>query len=149
MDKIHLSWDDIGLLVQELHKDTQHLDTDNTAIIGITRGGLIPAVILSHLKNNCPVFTVGTKSYNGVKRENDVIYQMLNPDEIAQFKQLYIVDDICDTGKTFLNLKNKILHPNIVSCSIVYRQNEIYKPDYSGVQILDEKWVVFPWENHK
>ena len=149
MEKIFLSWDDVTALVGEIQKDTSHLDSDQNAIIGITRGGLVPAVLLSHLKNNIPVFTVGTKSYNEEKREEDIVYQELNVENLQKYSKVFIVDDICDTGQTFLQLKNKILHPALISCSIVYREDATYKPDYYGVQILDKKWIVFPWEKHK
>ena len=149
MEKIFLGWADVSTLVNEMHKDTCHLDTDQNAIIGVARGGLIPAVMLSHLKNNIPVHVIGTKSYNNTKRENDTIYQSLNTEDIQKYSKIFVVDDICDTGNTFVNLKNNILHPNLISCSIVHRHNAIYTPDHYGVQLLDEKWVVFPWESHK
>ena len=149
MEKIFLGWDEITALINEIQKDTSHLDSSKNAIIGIARGGLIPAVMLSHLKDNIPVYAIGTRSYKEEKRQEDVIYQELNLDEIKQYSNIFVVDDICDTGKTFLQIKNKILHPSLISCSIIYREDAAYKPDYYGVQILDKKWIVFPWEKHK
>jgi xanthine phosphoribosyltransferase len=148
-DKLHLSWDDVQELTSRIHRETLDADTENSAIIGISRGGLIPAVLLSHMKNPALFCTVGIKSYEGEQRKQDQIYQ-LPPAELLQTKDvIYLIDDICDTGKTLLNLKENMLHLNVISISLVYKKNELYKPDHYGFEHLDDTWVVFPWENHK
>ena len=70
--KIYLTWDDIDNLVNILSKQTP---PNITSVMGLPRGGLIPAVMLSH-KLNLPL-----------------VYFPL--------ETTLIVDDICDTGNTF------------------------------------------------
>lgn len=148
-EKIYLSWEESRLLIEELDKDTKHLDTNTSAVIGISRGGLVPAVLLSHLKEISHFFTVGVKSYAGEDKKEEIIYQLPPESVLKNIKTVYLVDDICDTGKTLKLLKEKILNYNVVTCSMVYRTNETYKPDFSGVEISDDRWVVFPWEKTK
>ena len=78
-NKVYLSWDDISILVEDLCDTIASSGVQITSITGIKRGGLIPAVMVSH-KLNIPY----------VDRIN---------------KDTLVIDDICDTGET---LKNSI-----------------------------------------
>lgn len=78
-NKLYLSWDDIGILVEDLCDTIATSGSQIKSITGIKRGGLIPAVMISH-KLNIPY----TDRIN---------------------KDTLVVDDICDTGET---LKNKV-----------------------------------------
>lgn len=147
IDKVCITWDEISQNVENIHNITKLNDTDDIAIIGISRGGLIPAVMLSQLKNNSAVFTVGIKSYSGTKRGKDIVYQTPSLDTLSPYKTIYLVDDICDTGITFKHLLEKqFAGLNIKTISLFYRSNSLYCPNYYGTKLLDESWVVFPWE---
>jgi len=76
-NKMYLSWDDISVLVEDLCDTIASSGAEITSITGIKRGGLIPAVMISH-KLNIPY----------VDRIN---------------KDTLVVDDICDTGETLKN----------------------------------------------
>ena len=78
-NKMYLSWDDINVLVEDLCNTIATSGVQVKSITGIKRGGLIPAVMVSH-KLNIPYV-----------------------DRIS--KDTLVVDDICDTGET---LKNSI-----------------------------------------
>jgi len=147
IEQVVLEWTDITDLVNTLHEKSSEWDGKNNGIIGIARGGLIPAVLLSHRKPNSQVFTVGVKSYDGTNRGQDTIYQHPTIEQLNQFETLYLVDDICDTGLTFKNLLQKTFRGlNIKTLSLLYRKNDIYTPEIYGQLILDENWRVFPWE---
>lgn len=73
-NKVYLSWDDINILVEDLCNTITSSGAHITSVAGIPRGGLIPAVMISH-KLNIPY----------VDRIN---------------KDTLVVDDICDTGET-------------------------------------------------
>ena len=73
-NKVYISWDDINVLVEDLCDTIASSGAQITSITGIKRGGLIPAVMISH-KLNIPY----------VDRIN---------------KDTLVIDDICDTGET-------------------------------------------------
>lgn len=72
--KIYLSWDDVNQLVDELCTKIQSSYLPINSIFGLKRGGLIPAVMISH-KLNIPW--------------SDVI-----------LPNTLVIDDICDSGLT-------------------------------------------------
>ena len=77
-NKIYLCWDDINILVEDLCNTIKQSGAQIKSITGIERGGLIPAVMISH-KLNIPYVT------------------KIN-------KNTLVVDDICDTGETLKNM---------------------------------------------
>ncbi len=72
--KIYLSWDDVETLVNNLCKQISEKTRIITSVTGLQRGGLIPAVMISH-KLNIPYV------------------HSIHPTTL-------VIDDICDTGET-------------------------------------------------
>lgn len=79
--KVYLSWDDIEILTDELCKKIVKSGIQITSVTGLERGGLIPAVLISHKLNIPYVYSID--------------YTTL------------VIDDICDTGETL----NKLVTP--------------------------------------
>jgi hypoxanthine phosphoribosyltransferase len=116
-DKIYLTWDDIDQLTDIICEQVIKANPSVNSVSGLARGGLIPAVIISH-KLNLP-YALKNHSY---------------------FNTL-LIDDICDTGKTLNNLKNC----NYYTAVLHYKPTSIFKPTWYGKEIGDE-WQVYPWE---
>jgi hypoxanthine phosphoribosyltransferase len=77
-NKVFVYWDDISVLVEELCNTIAMSGIRIKSVTGIERGGLIPAVMISH-KLNIPYVT------------------KINKDTL-------VVDDICDSGETLSNI---------------------------------------------
>jgi len=116
-----INWVDYSLIVYRLALDIQSSDEKFDYIVGIPRGGLIPAVSLSHLLK-IPVNTsIG----------ND---------------KILVVDDIVDSSDTMVEwckprpnmspIKMASLYINVDRCE--------NKPDFYGEET--KVWIVFPWE---
>jgi xanthine phosphoribosyltransferase len=148
MDKLYLSWNDITKFTKKIHEQTKDLG-NNFGIIGLSRGGLVPAVLFSHLKNYKDLFVTGIKSYEDQRKDTQIFYQIAAKYNFKNKDLVYLIDDICDTGGTMKAVENYMLPVKIISISIVYRQNKNYKPNYYGIELSDDRWVVFPWEETK
>lgn len=147
VQKFVLSWIDIHNIVVDLNFKTLNNDGKNIGIIGISRGGLVPAVMLSHLKNSTFFATVGINSYHNKIRGTENIYQVFDTNLLHKLDTVYLIDDICDTGKTFSYLKNNMFNMNnIKTISLIYKKNNVFKPDYYGYEVESEIWVDFPFE---
>lgn len=79
--KLYISWDDIDTLTDTLCKIIIKSGMQIRSVTGLERGGLIPAVLISHKLDVPYVNTIGSSTL--------------------------VVDDICDTGETL----NSILTP--------------------------------------
>jgi len=113
-------------------------------IVGLTRGGLISAVQLSHIMDTPMLpFNPHLLHSNGDERGNVKI-----PISPVVVRRILIVDDISDTGKTFVKCTRFFEKKGFtVSTAAVYinKKTTIFVPTYT---IYDSQkcWVIFPWE---
>ena len=115
-------------------------------IIGITRGGWIPTVMLSNHLDNTPIVSWEVSLRDGKKVDPCPI----NKQDLL-IKKILIVDDLNDSGNTLkviqdivgggTNIKYATLINNISSKfkGVHYWSEEIDKS-------IDDSWIVFPWE---
>ena len=126
--------------------------TDDDVIVGVTRGGLVPAVMLSHLTglDVVPVkFSFREKSVPEVDEPT-----LLSV--VRSFRRIFIVDDICQSGLTFQSMLGSIRHnlgsdelEHVCTISLFYDVSGGYKPCLYARTIdrtFDKRYVVFPWE---
>ena len=91
----------------------------------------------------CEVDFLRAKSYNG--RDNSGGVKILKDIEVAiQGKNVYIIEDIIDTGETmkevFLHLSSQL--PNSINIvTLLKRKGDDHPMDFYGFEINDE-WVV-------
>jgi len=125
MKKCSITWATIDNLINILAREILSEDPNIYSIYGIPRGGLIPAVLLSH-KLGIPV-TQELKSYS------------------------LIVDDISDSGNTLKKIVDKCNNPlnnlkEVYTATLFERQDTVFEPDFIGEHIKYNDWLVFPWE---
>ena len=116
-------------------------------IVGVTRGGWVPARVLSDLLEITELATVGVEFYLGVAetRNEPVLTQRVSADVTG--KKVLLVDDVADTGKSLRFAKDHILQKGTAEVRIatVYRKPfSLIKPDFYEKET--RCWVVFPWE---
>jgi len=60
-----------------------------------------------------------------------------------------MVDDITDTGSTFLHAINYLNYTtndtSVTTFALLEKKHAEFKVDYSGQNIDDDVWVKFPW----
>lgn len=127
MNKHYTQWEEIEALVNNLSLKISNSKTKYKNIFGLQRGGLIPAVMLSH--------QLGIPMAKGD----------IGPTTL-------IVDDICDSGETLdklvkdyqtlyafpFNLNTAVLHykPH-TSC---------FEPTFYSEKWYSNGWIIYPWE---
>jgi hypoxanthine phosphoribosyltransferase len=144
MEKKQVSYEYISFIVDLLE---QRVRTDYDFIVGVGRGGLIPATMLAY-KLKKKVISFGINTYNDmIQTDKYVIYQPI-PVPTKQLKIL-VVDDICDTGNTFniiRDIYNKENHLDIEFASLFVKDSKSHLVDYYGLSVSDGIWLDFPWE---
>ncbi|MDZ4066420.1 MAG: xanthine phosphoribosyltransferase, partial [Tabrizicola sp.] len=106
----HVSWD-------QIHRDARalawRLDGKGPdggawrAVVGITRGGLVPAMIVSRELDIRVVDTISVKSYNHQAQTEARVTKPPQADLMGDGTGILVVDDLVDTGKT-LELVRKL-----------------------------------------
>ena len=145
--KIDVSLWEIQELIELLSKkiiESHKIDS----IVAISRGGIIPARYLAKPLVVRRIYTVGIEFYEDAeKKKQPKIYQRLT--EQLTDQTILIIDDIVDSGESMkLAVEEvKLLSPKeIFTCTLYYKQNSIYKPNFYGKSVCDEVWFKYPWE---
>ena len=108
----------------------------------MSRGGLVPATIISHyLKHKDIRFIRLSSDSDESKAQSKMIDTTL--DEIPNTADTYIIDDLCDSGETVQYLRHK--YPLAQIYTLINKNPEI-KPDYFPISEPMGLWINFPWE---
>lgn len=151
MDKIHYTFDDYLCDVEAIAELVNESNFKPDVIVGILRGGDIPAVHFSHILDK-PMysFAFSTRDKKIVEeRSFDKLMDIINNGNKVLF-----VDDINDTGQTFKQILIQLSNFNVKPeqykfASLVYNKNSDIQSDYYGMvieKVNDSPWVVFWWE---
>ncbi len=136
---INYPWNKIDDLVQEIKNRSSNFKP--THIVGIARGGLIPAVMLSH-QLNLPMETLGVSF-----RDNKATHHTkFKPIDDARY---LIVDDINDSGTTFKVVSDIFRNRRLVfaTAALINKEKSDFSVDFYGEMFYYDDWINFPWEN--
>lgn len=146
-----LDWDYINDLCKVVVEKINEQNDKVSNIIAVSRGGLIPATIISHMLDVDKLYCLGMKSYKGKSKIGlPVVYQNIDEAMIWTIRSCIgcalIVDDICDTGDTFKYIRESIIDKldNTRFVSLVLKPKCSFTPRYFGEK--SHKWIVYPWE---
>jgi xanthine phosphoribosyltransferase len=98
MEKRKVSWGEFQGLVAKLCRDISNSNWRPDYIVGITRGGLLPAVMISqYFDVPCETLKVSLRDHGG---ENPTESNLWMAEDAFEGKKILVVDDINDTGAT-------------------------------------------------
>ena len=144
----HVSWD-------QLHRDARALawrldgkGPDNGSwrgVLGITRGGLVPAAVVARELDIRMVDTISVKSYNHQEqREPEVI----KPPQASFMENggegVLIVDDLVDTGKTLQLVRDLFPKAHFATCYAKPQGEPLV--DTFITEVSQDTWIFFPWD---
>jgi xanthine phosphoribosyltransferase len=139
-DIYHLTWD-------EFHRDTRALaqcllSTENKwrGIVGIARGGLIPAAIIARELNIRFIDTLCIASYDHDKQGDVQILKTV----AGNGSDFLLIDDLVDTGIT-ANIAREIL-PRATMAAIYAKPAGMASATYWQREFAQNTWIHFPWD---
>lgn len=121
-EKLHVSWLEVETIIWELAdliKESKKKKFDY--VYGIPRGGLVPAVMLSHALQ---------------------VPLVIDTVKATLATSIIFIDDVNDTGKTFTSQGSVVVRD--INVALFEKPWSTFKIDFHGRKT--DKWVVFPWE---
>ncbi|PDT81893.1 xanthine phosphoribosyltransferase [Sinorhizobium sp. BJ1] len=141
-----VSWD-------QFHRDARALAwrlADNgqewRAMVCITRGGLVPAAIISRELNIRMIETVCIASYHDYDTQGQMkLLKGISP-EIARDggEGVLIVDDLTDTGKTAAEVRAML--PKAHFAAVYSKPKGRPMVDTFVTEVSQDTWIYFPWD---
>ncbi len=114
-------------------------------IIAIARGGLSLGLILSDFLKT-PVSSITIQSYTDIQKQGELIITSKLGMSIKG-KNVLLVDDIADSGKTFKRSISYLKHlkpSSITTVSLFYKPHSAYRPDFFAQKT--SAWILLPHE---
>ena len=166
MNKIYYTWSDVEHHTQEILRQICSDSWRPDYVVGLTRGGLVPANLISqYLGCRMETLKVSLRDSDSESESNLWMAEDAFGHEMEQPKRILIVDDINDTGATLNYIREdwpsgcfpdnprwtEVWGSNVRVAVLVDNEsskNEI-PVSYSAVDINkaeQDSWIVFPWE---
>jgi hypoxanthine phosphoribosyltransferase len=168
MRKIFYSWTDVEHMVNSINNLMFQSEWKPDYIVGLTRGGLTPAVIMSNI-TGIPMYTLDVR-FRDVLSDYEIFGRESNKKMATQAlsgKKILIIDDINDSGQTLKWIRqdweettasemaywDNVWGESVRVATLVDNMGSNFDSvDYTAVEI-DKRdnpaWIVFPWEGEK
>ena len=117
------------------------------AIVCVTRGGLVPAAIVSRELGIRLIETVCVASYHAYKEQGDLtVLKEVSP-KVAELRGgsgVLIVDDLVDTGRTAKVVRE--MPPNAHFATVYAKPLGRALVDTFITEVSQDTWIYFPWD---
>lgn len=137
--KVYCSWQKVESLVKVLVTKIQKSNKKYDIVLGITNGGVVPAVLVAREMNIDHIQFIPVRNKHIQKKEMPYFYKN---------KKYLVIDEIYDTGYTFSKISDALRK---VDCDFAFLVSRY--PKSCGVlvgKVLNhDKYVVFPWERKR
>ena len=143
----HVSWD-------QLHRDSRALawrldgmgpaEGGWRAVVGITRGGLVPAAIVARELDIRRVDTISVRSYAHQTQGVPQVIKAPQADLMGDGAGILIVDDLVDTGRTLEVVRG--LFPKAHFATVYAKPSGRPMVETYVTEVSQDTWIFFPWD---
>jgi hypoxanthine phosphoribosyltransferase len=144
----HVSWTDVGRMVGAL---LERLPRDYDNILVITRGGMVPACLISERTGIRNILCAAVVFYEGSERKYAApMFVQFPDDDHVRGRRVLVIDDVWDTGSTIVAVRDRLRKAGaaVDVCVLHYKPAQSRfagdRPDYFAEQT--DGWVVYPWD---
>ena len=149
---ISLTWENVEDLLWDVFTALRTTGYDPDVVIGVARGGLIPARLLVDYLQKKYICTLQMGHFIGeasLTEDPVLIYPL--PEVDLSDKKVLVVDDISDEGGTMKAvvdyLEGKV--GEIRTAVLVSKADSRYHAHYCPKIMQEWRWVFFPWSLHE
>jgi hypoxanthine phosphoribosyltransferase len=146
--KRYLSWGDVEVLVSRL---VEQLPSGYDHLLVVTRGGMIPAALVSQLIDLRDILVAAVMFYSGPDDHlREPLFLQFPPDPFVAGKRILVVDDVWDSGSTAVALIDRLKRAGAEPDMAVlhYKPLRSRHPDRHPDYLVEETedWIVYPWQ---
>ena len=143
----HVSWDQIHRDSRALAWRLENKGPENghwRGLIAITRGGMVPAMIIARELDIRLVETISIKSYDHKNQSEAKILKDPNANLVSDGSGIVIIDDLVDSGKTMQLVKE--MYPKAHYASVYAKPHGKKIVDTFITEVSQDTWIFFPWD---
>jgi xanthine phosphoribosyltransferase len=116
------------------------------ALVAVTRGGMVPAAIVARELGIRVIETVGIASYDYDKQGDIAVLKKIAAEIMGdkQGEDVLVVDDLVDTGKTGLVVKQML--PKCHLAAVYAKPQGRAVVDSYVTEVSQDTWIFLPWD---
>ena len=146
-DRENLTWEVFGEASRNLSEQIVESGWFPDLIVGVARGGLIPAGAIGYAIGVKAMGAINVEFYTDIGQTLDepvILSPQLDTDSLKG-KKVLVVDDVADSGKTLDLVVNllKETADDVRSAVIYTKPKTIFEPDFSWKKT--DQWINFAW----
>lgn len=143
-----VTFKEVHEMVKRLSEEVKASGYKPTTIIGLARGGWIPARLMCDFLGITDLLSLKVEHWlqTGRTKDEATIRYPLNADFSG--KELLVVDDITDTGKSLITSTEYLrrLNPSEMrTATMQYLPTSKFRPDYFAEEVKAWAWFIYPW----
>lgn len=143
-----ISWSRVYRLAGRLAFTILESGFQPEVIVGIARGGYVPARILCDFLDVYALTSIRVVHYASGARKKPLaeVTDSLCTDITG--KRVLIVDDVSDTGDTYAAAISHLAGHEpleIRTAVLLHKTTASYQPDYIGRRVIKWRWMIYPW----
>lgn len=146
-DRENLTWEVFGEASRNLSEQIVKSGWFPDLIVGVARGGLIPAGAIGYAIGVKAMGAINVEFYTDIGQtlEEPVILSPQLDTDSLKGKKVLVVDDVADSGKTLDLVVNllKETADDVRSAVIYTKPKTIFEPDFSWKKT--DQWINFAW----
>jgi hypoxanthine phosphoribosyltransferase len=123
---LHVSWDDVQSLTEEIARQIQESGYVPDVIVAVSRGGFDPARILCDQLGIKRLASLQVEYYSDINETSSTPEIVFPLNTEVPDTSILIVDDVSDTGTSLQVARDQ------------------FRPDFSASVV--ESWIIYPWE---
>ncbi|MCD6371038.1 MAG: phosphoribosyltransferase [Thermoplasmata archaeon] len=145
-----VTWKDIENWSKDIVKKVAASGYSPEIVIGLARGGLVPARLIADYLNIKDLYAVKTEHW-GITATPDGKAKLAQGLQVSiEGKRVLVVDDITDTGQSLRLAVEHIKGHNpsqLRSATLLHITHSKYVPDYYSEEVPEDRWTwfIFPW----
>ena len=155
MSKLHVDWETYYQYCEQLAVQIAASDWPFDHIVGIARGGIRAADVISRL-NQRPLAILVTSSYReqaGTTQGALQIATSLSMTAETLAGRVLLVDDLVDSGITLQatvpELRKRYPQISELRTAVIWQKAQsVFTPDYCVHRLADNPWIVQPFERY-
>jgi hypoxanthine phosphoribosyltransferase len=147
-----VTWEDIDRLIDQLIPQFRR---EYTAMVMITRGGIVPGGLLAQAMNITHVLTAAVKFPAEITSDKTKLmawpeFLQFPSEELLRGRTTLIVDDVWGSGRTMAAVKNRVSAAGGFPETCVLHFNPYrnlfggMRPDYYAA--VTDAFIIYPWE---
>jgi len=146
--KRQVTWADVERMVGHL---LQRLRRDYDNILVVTRGGMVPACLISERTNIRNILCAAVVLYEGEERALPApVFVQFPEDHLVAGRRILAIDDVWDSGSTIVAVRERLRKAGarVDVCVLHFKPRNSRFPGDAPDFYAEETdgWIVYPWD---